>query len=89
MNTKLKSDGNPVGNVGAIFAKIGKVNDYFLIKVTLDGKNHTLVAFPAKELDNEEILYDKNPAYFIFPYKPKDKTLTDTTKINENQVSRI
>jgi hypothetical protein len=78
MNTKLKPDGNPVGNLGAIFCKIGKTNDYFLIKVTLNGENHTLVAFPAKDLNNEETLYDKNPAYYIFPYKAKEKTSADT-----------
>ena len=62
---------NPKNNIGAIFEKVNSTSSYFLIKVTIDGKNNTLVAFKNKFHDGEE--YSKDPLYYIFPYKPKDK----------------
>jgi len=63
---------NPKNNIGAIFEKANATNSYFLIKVTIDGKNNTLVAFKNKNHNGEE--YSKDPLWYIFPYKQKEKT---------------
>ncbi len=70
-----KENINPRGNLGALFLKIGKKSDYYLMKLSVDGKNMTFVCFPnpAKDMNNEDDLYSKSPAYYIFPYKPKDR----------------
>lgn len=73
---KYKEDGNPQENVGAIWNKIGQREDFMLMKITVDSPgNHTFVIFknPNKGT-TEDDFYDKNPAHFIFPYKPKDKS---------------
>lgn len=79
-NNKLKEDGNPINNAGALWNKIGKNEDYMLMKITVDKPgNHTFVVFKNKEKgDSEDEFYDKKPAYYIFPYKPKDKNGNST-----------
>ena len=71
MENQYKEDGNPVGNCGAIFEKVNATSSYFLIKVTIDGKNTTLVGFKNKNHSGEE--YSKEPLFYLFPYKPKNK----------------
>lgn len=75
---RLKPDGNAEKNLGALFFKPSSKNpnnDYILMKITVDGANKTFICFknPNKDFSKDETLFDKNPAYFIFPYKPKDK----------------
>lgn len=79
MSFKLKLDGNPESNAGALFLKPNPKNpndDYFLMKLTVDKPgNLTFVCFrnPEKDFNSEENMFDKKPAYFIFPYRPKNK----------------
>lgn len=68
---RLKQDGNPEKNVGAIFEKCSPKDSYYIIKVTLAGTNHTLVAFRNPNHSGEE--FSKEPLYFLFPYRPKQK----------------
>lgn len=75
---KLKPDGNPEENQGSLFLKPNPKNpkdDYFLMKLTVNGYNGTWVCFrnPEKDFDSEENMFDKKPAYFIFPYRAKNK----------------
>jgi hypothetical protein len=75
-NNKTKLDNNPINNVGACWNKIGKIEDFMLMKITVNEPgNHTFVLFKNKNKGtSEDELYDKVPAWYIFPYKPKDRS---------------
>jgi len=75
MNDKSKEDNNPKNNVGALWNKIGTREDFMLMKITVaEPGNHTFVVFKnSAKGTTEDEFYDKNPAWFIFPYRPKNK----------------
>jgi len=71
---KQENNENPPQNIGACWNRIGKKDDFMLMKITVkEPGNHTFVLFKNKEKGiGEEAFYDKDPAWYIFPYKPKN-----------------
>ena len=69
-NMKIKPDGNPEKNLGAIFEKCSARGSYYILKCTLEGKNHTLVGFRNPNHSGQE--FSKEPLFYLFPYKAKN-----------------
>jgi hypothetical protein len=74
IENKTKENNNPKNNIGGIFQKYSKTNGkpYYIIKLTIDNKNNTVVAFQ-NENYVEGDLENKQPAFYIFPYKAKEE----------------
>ena len=75
---KYDENGNAIGNAGALFLKPDSRdpnNDYFLLKLSVNGLNTTWVCFKNenKDFSSEKSMFDKLPAYFVFPYVAKNK----------------
>jgi hypothetical protein len=70
MNEEKLENKNPKNNIGAIWIKEGTKGGYLLLKVTLDGVNHTLVAFPNSSKGGQKT--SRIPDHYIFPFRPKE-----------------
>lgn len=70
MNENKIENKNPRNNIGAIWKKSGTKSEYLLFKVTLDGTNYTLVAFPNSNKKEEDT--SRVPDFYIFPFKTKE-----------------
>ena len=73
MSENQAENKNPKNNIGAIWKKESVNGEYLLFKVTLNGENHTLVAF--KNVFKKDDQTSKVPDYYVFPFKPKQNKL--------------